>query len=93
MDLTFLTDYYVPVVMVACLVVGFCIKHIAWLDKVANEYIPTILAVLGAGLAVLSAHGGGAPVTLETVVYGAFTGLASTGLHQAFSQIINREVE
>ena len=90
MDLSFLSDYYIPVVLVACLVVGYCIKHITWLDKIANEYIPAILAVLGAVLAVLSAYLGKSPVTLETVVYGAFTGLASTGLHQAFTQIINK---
>ena len=90
MDLNFLTDYYIPVVLVACLIVGYCIKHIKWLDRVANEYIPTILAVLGAALAVLSAYLGKSPVTLETVVYGAFTGLASTGMHQAFTQIINK---
>lgn len=93
MDLSFLSDYYIPVVLVACLVVGYCIKHITWLDKVANEYIPTILAVLGAVLAVLSAYLGKSQVTLETVVYGAFTGLASTGLHQAFTQIINKSEE
>ena len=90
MDLNFLTDYYIPVVLVACLIVGYCIKHIKWLDNIANEYIPTILAVLGAILAVLSAYLGKSPVTLETVVYGAFTGLASTGLHQAFTQVINK---
>ena len=90
MNLNFLNDYYIPVVLVACLIVGYCIKHIAWLEKVANEYIPTILAALGAGLAILSACGGGNPVTLETIVYGAFTGLASTGLHQAFTQIISK---
>lgn len=90
MDLSFLSDYYIPVVLVACLVVGYCIKHITWLDKIANEYIPTVLAVLGAVLAVLSSYLGKSPVTLETVVYGAFTGLASTGLHQAFTQIISK---
>lgn len=91
MDLNFLNDYYIPVVLVACLIVGYCIKHVKWLEKVANEYIPTILAALGAVLAVLSAYLGKSPITLETVVYGAFTGLASTGLHQAFTQIINKE--
>lgn len=90
MDLSFLSDYYIPVVLVACLVVGYCIKHITWMGKIANEYIPTILAVLGAVLAVLSAYLGKSPVTLETVVYGAFTGLASTGLHQAFTQVISK---
>lgn len=91
MDLGFLQEYYIPVVLVACLIVGYCIKHIAWLDKISNQYIPTILAVLGAILAVLSAYLGESPITLETVVYGAFTGLASTGLHQAFKNIINKD--
>ena len=30
-------------------------------------------------------------VSLENIVYGAVTGLASTGLNQAFSQLINRD--
>ena len=90
MELNFLSVYYIPVVLVACLIVGYCIKHVTWLDKVANEYIPTILAVLGAVLAVISAYLGKSPITLETVVYGALTGLASTGLHQAFTQIVDR---
>ena len=90
MDLYFLTEYYIPVVLVACLIVGYCIKHITWLEKISNEYIPAILAVLGAVLACISAASGGNPVTLETIVYGAFTGLASTGLHQAFKQIVEK---
>ena len=90
MELNFLSDYYIPVVLVACLIVGYCIKHVTWLDKVANEYIPTILAVLGAVLAVISAYLGKSPITLETVVYGTLTGLASTGLHQAFTQIVDK---
>ena len=28
MDLGFLQEYYIPVVLVACLIVGYCIKHI-----------------------------------------------------------------
>lgn len=90
MELGFLNEYYIPVVLAACLIVGYCIKHITWLEKVSNEYIPTILAVLGAALAVLSAYLGKSPITLETVVYGAFTGLASTGMHQMFRQLINK---
>lgn len=90
MELNFLNEYYIPVVLVACLIVGYCIKHISWLDKVSNEYIPAALAVLGATLAIIAALTTNTPVSLETVVYGAFTGLASTGLHQAFTQIINK---
>lgn len=90
MDLGFLSDYYIPVVLVFCLIVGYCVKYISWLDKISNEYIPAILAVLGAVLSVIATVTAGGAVTLETIVYGAFTGLASTGLHQMFSQIINK---
>lgn len=86
MDLSFITEHYIPVVMIACLVVGYCIKHIKWLDTISNEYIPSILAILGAVLGCVSAG----TVNLESIVYGAVTGLASTGLHQMFSQMINK---
>lgn len=84
MDLSFITEYYVPIVVVACLIVGYCIKNISWLDKISNEYIPTLLAVLGAVLGCVASSS----ITLENIVYGALSGLASTGLHQAFKCII-----
>lgn len=87
MDLSFITDYYVPVVLIACLIVGYCIKHIKKLDVVANEYIPSILAILGAVLCCMA----NTSISLENIVYGALSGLASTGMHQMFSQIINKE--
>lgn len=84
MDFTQLTNYFVLVVMVACLVVGYILK--TTFDGVPNKYIPTILAVVGA---VLNAVVSGASV--ESVVYGALMGLASTGLHQAFTRFIEGE--
>ena len=87
MDLSFITEYYIPVVVIACLIVGYCIKHIPWLEKVSNDYIPTILAILGAILGCTA----NASFDLNTVVYGAFSGLASTGLHQMFTKIINKK--
>ena len=86
MDLSIINEYMIPIVVVACLIVGYCIKHISWLEKVGNEYIPTILAALGAVLGCIATGN----VTLESVVFGAMSGLVSTGLHQAFSQIINK---
>lgn len=85
MDFTQLTKYFVLVVMVACLVVGYILK--TSFDKVPNKYIPTILAVVGA---VLNAIVSG--VSVESVVYGALMGLASTGLHQAFTRFVEGEV-
>ena len=84
MDFSQLTQYFVLVVMIACLVVGYIIK--TSFDKVPNKYIPAILAVIGA---VLNAVVSG--VSVESVVYGALMGLASTGLHQAFTRFIEGE--
>lgn len=81
MDFSILSDYFVVVVVVACLVVGYIIK--SSLDFIPNKYIPTILAVFGA---VLNAIVSG--LSVESIVYGAVMGLASTGMHQAFKQYI-----
>lgn len=88
MDFTALTEYFVVVVMVACLVVGYIIKKS--FDKIPNKYIPTILAVFGAILNPIVSG-----LSVETVVYGALMGLASTGLHQAFTRFVenNKETE
>lgn len=81
MDFTTLTDYFVLVVLVACLVVGYIIK--TSFDKIPNKYIPTILACLGAILNAIKSS-----ISLESIVYGALMGLASTGMHQAFTRFI-----
>lgn len=86
MDFTQLTQYFVLVVVVACLVVGYIIK--TSFDFVPNKYIPTILAVVGAVLNVIVSG-----VSVEAIVYGALMGLASTGLHQAFTRFIEGEKE
>lgn len=86
MDFTVLTEYFVLVVLVACLIVGYIIK--TSFNKVQNKYIPTILAVLGAILNPIVSG-----LSVETVVYGALMGLASTGMHQAFTRFIEKNEE
>lgn len=87
LDFTVVSEYFVMVVLVACLVVGYIIK--SSLDFIPNKYIPTILACIGA---VLNAVVSG--VSVENVVYGAVMGLASTGMHQAFKQFVeNKKAE
>lgn len=78
-----LTEHFTLVVMVACLVVGYIIKHATFLNRIPNNDIPAILAVFGA---VLNAVVSG--LSVESVVYGSFMGLASTGLHQAFKMFV-----
>lgn len=86
MDLNFLQEYLVPVIVVACLVVGYAIKSTPVFEAVANSYIPLIVIVLGA---VLGAIING--LTVEGIVYGAVSGIASTGMHQLFVQLLNLE--
>ncbi len=81
-----LTQYFVLVVLVACLIVGYIIK--TSFNGIPNKYIPTILAVLGA---ILNAVVSG--LSVESVVYGALMGLASTGLHQAFTRFVEGKTE
>lgn len=84
MDFSALSEYFVLVVLVACLVVGYIIK--SSLNFIPNKFIPTILAVLGA---VLNAVVTG--LSIESIVYGAVMGLASTGMHQAFKQFVENK--
>ena len=89
MDFTVLTEHFVLVVMVACLVVGYIIKHATFLKKIPNDDIPVILAVFGELLNLLV---GG--LSVESIVYGAVMGLSSTGLHQAFTRFVeNKETD
>lgn len=81
MDFTILTEHFTLVVLVACLVIGYIVKHS--LNFIPNKYIPTILAVVGAILNPIVCG-----LSVETVVYGALMGLASTGMHQAFTRFI-----
>ena len=85
MDFNLLSEYFVLVVVVACLVVGYIIKHSTFFKWVNNSDIPFILAIVGAIVNVLESG-----LSVETVVYGALMGLASTGLHQTFKQYIEK---
>lgn len=76
-------EFIVPIIVLACLVIGYVIKHTPYLDKVANNYIPLIVTVLGASLGVFTSG-----LSIEPIIYGAVSGLASTGLHQAFKRVL-----
>ena len=83
MDFTILTEHFVLVVLVACLVIGYIIKHATFFKWIPNDDIPVILAVVG--LALNLAVSG---LSIESAVYGAVMGLASTGFHQSFKIFI-----
>ena len=82
MDLSFIQELYVPIVIIACLVIGYILKK--WIVDLDNKFIPTILAVIGAGIGCLVAK----DITVELVIGGAVSGLASTGFHPVIKQLI-----
>lgn len=84
MDFTVFENYFVLSVVLACLIVGYIIKK--WINDVDNKYIPTVVTVFGIVLN-LAVSG----VSVESAIFGAFMGLASTGLHQTFKQYIEKE--
>lgn len=86
MGIEFLTDYMIPVIVGICLVAGYIVKH--WIKDVDNKIIPTLCAVLGVVLAVWISWGN---ITPEVILSGLISGLASTGLHQAFKQLISKK--
>ena len=84
MDFTsILVDHMVLVVVLACLIVGYIVKNGTFLKWIPNDDIPIILAVVG-GVLNLFLSG----LSIESVVYGAFMGVASTGLHQIFKEFV-----
>lgn len=85
MDFNVITEHFVLVVILACLVVGYIVKHATFLKKINNDNIPVILAVVGAILNPIVSG-----LSVESVVYGAVMGLASTGFHQAFKKFVEK---
>ena len=67
-------------VLVGCLVAGGLMKKFLPTD---NKFIPLAMVILGA-IVYLLLEG----FSVENIIIGAFTGAASTGLHQVFKQYI-----
>lgn len=72
--------FQIPVLL-ACLGVGYVIKK--WVKDIDNKYIPTINFFLG-GILNMCLVG----FSIENAIYGSIAGLASTGLHQAFTLLV-----
>lgn len=84
MDITGLMEYFNLITVGICLCVGYAIK--ASLDFIPNKYIPLIMLILGTVLGFVSSG-----LSLESCLSGMVSGLASTGLYEAFRNLINRE--
>lgn len=83
MDITVLTQFANVIIVGICLCVGYVIKNS--LDFVPNKYIPLIMACLGLILSICTNLD---KITLEVILTGLFSGLASTGCYEAFKNLI-----
>ncbi|MFR2270951.1 MAG: phage holin family protein [Clostridium sp.] len=83
-DLNLLGNYLVLVVVGICVCIGYVIK--TSFSFIENKYIPCIMALLGCALNVWISGG----ISPEVILGGLFSGLASTGLHQAFKNLIEK---
>lgn len=86
MDLNFLQEFVIPVILFTCLCVGYIIKK--WVADVDNKYIPTIVSVLGVFLAVWM---NGFAISPEILLTGLVSGLGSTGLYEAFRNWLEKD--
>lgn len=84
-DFSQIYDAFSIVPLLACLACGYLLKHASLFSFIDNDNIPLILAVLGAIFNVLTAG-----FSFDVIVYGAVMGLASTGMHQAFKNFIDK---
>lgn len=85
MDISILTQYFSIIVVGICLCIGYVIKNS--LDFIPNKYIPLVMLVLGTITNLLININN---INAEIILVGMFSGLASTGLHQVFTQLINK---
>ena len=82
MDITQILDYLDLLIIAAGLLIGYLIKHTPKLDTLTS-YIPLIVSLVGAVIGVATKG-----VSVEVIIMGATSGLASTGLHQVYTQLL-----
>lgn len=80
-----LQSFYMPLAFIICLCMGYIIKRI---DFIPDKFIPLIMGIIGVIVAFISAG-----FTLTAFASGLASGLASTGFHQLFKQLIEKKDE
>jgi len=72
-------------VMLFCLAIGYIIK--TSIPKIPNRYIPLIMGIVGIIVAIVN----GQSYDFNIILSGLITGLASTGLYEAYRNLINKK--
>ena len=86
MDLSFLSEFINLGILGICLCIGYVIK--TSLDFIPNKYIPLIMLIIGAILGIVTNLDN---LSINTVLTGMVSGLASTGMYEMFKNLINKE--
>ena len=85
MDLAFLQNYMVESIIGVCLCVGYILKNTLPSKKV-NQYIPLIMGAVGLLLNIYVQQA----INIDVILAGLFSGLASTGMYEAFRNVIDK---
>jgi hypothetical protein len=85
-DLSQISTYLVPSIVLLCLFIGYIIKNLVQDDSI-NRFIPVIVGVIGVVAAIFSTG----TVSVDTIVSGLASGLASTGLYEAYKNLLKTE--
>lgn len=84
----FLYEYTSPIILGICLCIGYTVKK--WMTDVNNKFIPTIVAIFGVFLSLWINKW---CITPEAILSGMISGLSSTGMHQLFTQFIEKDTQ
>ncbi len=88
MDLSFLSEFINLGILGVCLCVGYVIK--TSLDFIPNKYIPLIMLILGTILGIVTNLN---DLSINVVLTGMVSGLASTGMYEMFKNLLKKENE
>ena len=80
----FLQSYFNLLIVGCCVVIGYVWTTLTSENDKSRRFIPLVMAVIGTILACIDAHG----VSIEIILSGSVSGLASTGLYETFKQLI-----
>ena len=79
-----INQFLMPLVLAGCYAIGAALKST---EHYPDKYIPTTMLLIGAMLAPLITGDWSA----ETIMIGAISGWASTGLNQTIKQLSSKE--
>lgn len=80
-----LKNYVVIAIMLTCLCVGYIIKHLIPTEKI-DKFIPAIMGTLGIILNIWM----NGTFSVDIMLGGLASGLASTGMYEAFHQFLKK---